>query len=52
MNNGSDIEKKLLIPIQQVVVFTNIMAVTANISVLSAFMKIYNKNIDKPIFGR
>ena len=52
INNGSDIEKKLLIPIQQVVIFTNIMAVIANTSVLSAFTQIYNKNIDEPIFGR
>ena len=52
INNGSDIEKKLLIPIQQVVIFTNIMAVIANTSVLSAFTQIYNKNVDEPIFGR
>lgn len=52
INNGTELEKELLLPAQQTLVIANIIGVIANITVLIAFIKIYNRNENQPIFGR
>lgn len=52
INNGTELEKELLLPAQQILVIANIIGVIANITVLIAFIKIYNRNENQPIFGR
>ena len=52
INEGSDINKELLLPAQQTLVIADIFGVVANITVLGAFIKIYARNENEPVFGR
>lgn len=52
INEGTDINKELLLPAQSILVIANIFGVIANITTLVAFIKIYNRNANEPVFGR
>ena len=52
INEGSDLNKELLLPAQQIFVLADIFGVVANITTLVGFVKIYNRNMNEPIFGR
>ncbi len=52
INEGSDINKELLLPAQNILVIADIFGVVANITVLGAFIKIYARNENEPVFGR
>lgn len=52
INNGSNLEKQLLLEAKQIFVTAGTFGVVANIISLIGIIKIYNRNINEPIFGR
>lgn len=52
IKNGSELEKEVLLPTKQIFVTANTFGIIGNIISLVGIIKIYNRNLNEPIFGR
>lgn len=52
IKTGSELEKEVLLPTKQIFVTANTFGVIGNIISLVGIIKIYNRNLNEPIFGR
>lgn len=52
INNSSNLENELLLVVKQIFVIANTFGVVGNIISLIGIIKIYNRNLNEPIFGR